>query len=51
MYSEAGPLTADGSQVACKILEGRGYRNIRRYAGGLVDWQEAGYALEGSGLG
>ena len=38
------------SQVAYKILEGRGYNNIRRYAGGLVDWQEAGYPLDGTGL-
>ena len=38
------------SQVAYKILEGRGYKNIRRYAGGLVDWQEAGYPLDGSGI-
>jgi len=35
------------SQVAYQILEGRGYKNIRRYAGGLVDWEEAGYPLDG----
>jgi len=38
------------SQVAYKILKGRGYNNIRRYAGGLLEWQEAGYPLEGTGL-
>ena len=38
------------SQVAYRILEERGYMNIRRYAGGLVDWQEAEYPLEGTGL-
>ena len=38
------------SQVAYKILEGRGYKNIRRYAGGLVDWEKAGYPLDGTGL-
>jgi rhodanese-related sulfurtransferase len=38
------------SQIAYKILEANGYKNIRRYAGGLVDWQEAGYPLDGSGL-
>ena len=38
------------SQVAYKILEGRGYKNIRRYAGGLVDWEAAGYPLDGSGF-
>jgi rhodanese-related sulfurtransferase len=25
----------------------RGYRNVRRYAGGLLDWEEAGLPLEG----
>ena len=29
------------------LLE-RGYRNVRRYAGGLIDWEEAGLPLEGS---
>jgi rhodanese-related sulfurtransferase len=24
-----------------------GYKNVRRYAGGIVDWEEAGYPLEG----
>jgi rhodanese-related sulfurtransferase len=24
-----------------------GYKNVRRYAGGIVDWEEAGYLLEG----
>ena len=38
------------SQVAYKVLEGRGYDNIQRYAGGLVDWEEAGYPLEGTGI-
>jgi rhodanese-related sulfurtransferase len=28
------------------LLE-RGYRNVRRYAGGLIDWEEAGLPLEG----
>jgi rhodanese-related sulfurtransferase len=26
----------------------RGYRNVRRYAGGLLDWEDAGFPLEGS---
>jgi rhodanese-related sulfurtransferase len=26
----------------------RGYRNVRRYAGGLLDWEDAGLPLEGS---
>jgi rhodanese-related sulfurtransferase len=25
----------------------RGYRNVRRYSGGLLDWEDAGLALEG----
>ena len=29
------------------LLE-RGYRNVRRYAGGLIDWEEAGLPLEGA---
>lgn len=28
-------------------LVGRGYRNVRRYSGGLLDWEGAGYPLEG----
>ena len=26
----------------------RGYTNVRRYAGGLLDWEDAGLPLEGS---
>jgi rhodanese-related sulfurtransferase len=26
----------------------RGYRKVRRYAGGLLDWEDAGLPLEGS---
>lgn len=29
-------------------LVARGYRNVRRYAGGLLDWEDAGLPLEGS---
>jgi rhodanese-related sulfurtransferase len=29
-------------------LIARGYRNVRRYAGGLLDWEDAGLPLEGS---
>ena len=25
----------------------RGYRNVRRYAGGLLDWEDSGLPLEG----
>ncbi len=26
----------------------RGYKNVRRYSGGLIDWEEAGLPLEGA---
>jgi rhodanese-related sulfurtransferase len=29
----------------------RGYRNVRRYAGGLLDWEDAGLPLEGEMVG
>ncbi len=29
------------------ILKENEYTNIRRYAGGIQDWEEAGYPLEG----
>jgi hypothetical protein len=43
------------SQVDClasvalyRDLERRGYRHVRRYAGGLLDWEDAGLPLEGA---
>ena len=35
------------SQFAYRYLEERGYTNVRRYSGGLSDWRDAGYTLEG----
>ncbi len=35
------------SVSAYNILEHNGYKNVRRYAGGLLDWEDAGYPLEG----
>jgi rhodanese-related sulfurtransferase len=29
----------------------RGYSNVRRYSGGLVDWEDAGLPLEGAFVG
>lgn len=29
------------------MMEKKGYTNVRRYAGGLSDWNSAGYNLEG----
>jgi rhodanese-related sulfurtransferase len=34
------------SQFAYRWLIEAGYRNVRRYAGGLSDWAAAGYELE-----
>jgi rhodanese-related sulfurtransferase len=34
-----------------KHLEERGYRNLRRFAGGIVAWEDAGYPLEGKWVG
>jgi rhodanese-related sulfurtransferase len=36
------------SYYAYHALRSSGYRNVQRYAGGLEDWQSAGYPLEGS---
>ena len=35
------------SQATYQYLTRNGYKNVRRYAGGLSDWEAAGYALEG----
>ncbi len=35
------------SQMAYHYLVSRGYKNVRRYAGGIQDWEAAGYPLEG----
>jgi rhodanese-related sulfurtransferase len=35
------------SVAAYRTLVDSGYTNVRRYAGGLLDWEEAGYPLEG----
>ena len=36
------------SVVLYQFLEHNGYRNLRRFAGGVQAWQEAGYRLEGT---
>jgi rhodanese-related sulfurtransferase len=35
------------SQMAYHFLVSRGYENVRRYAGGIEDWETAGYPIEG----
>jgi rhodanese-related sulfurtransferase len=32
---------------AYRVLKNHGYKRVRRYAGGLEDWEDAGYPLEG----
>jgi 3-mercaptopyruvate sulfurtransferase SseA len=34
--------------IGYQLLTRMGYKNIRRYAGGIEEWEEAGYPLEGS---
>ena len=48
LYDSGPPCTA--SRTACRILKARGYTRVRRYAGGLQEWDSAGYALEGEYL-
>ncbi len=45
IYCSGDPCSA--SKMAYLILERNGYENVRRYAGGVADWEEAGYTLEG----
>ncbi len=35
------------SVFAYEYLVRHGYQHVRRYAGGILDWEEAGYPLEG----
>ncbi len=35
------------SVFAYEYLVHHGYKHVRRYAGGILDWEEAGYPLEG----
>jgi rhodanese-related sulfurtransferase len=37
------------SRAAYMYLTGNGYKNVRRYSGGLSDWEAAGYSLKGEG--
>ena len=48
IYCTGGPCPA--SRFAYKWLEARGYRNLRRYAGGLAEWEDAGYPLAGTAI-
>lgn len=35
------------SYTAYEMLRSHGFQNVYRYAGGLEDWQNAGYPIEG----
>jgi|SRR5215212_9601495 len=48
LYDSGPPCTA--SRMACRILKARGYERVRRYAGGLQEWESIGYTLEGEQL-
>lgn len=57
LYAAAAPddeIVVYCSNVDClssvalyRDLVRRGYRNVRRYSGGLLDWEDAGLPLEG----
>jgi rhodanese-related sulfurtransferase len=58
LYAALGPddeIVVYCSNVDClssvamyRDLIRRGYRNVRRYSGGLLEWEDAGLPLEGS---
>lgn len=43
-------LACRNSELAANQLVAMGYSNVRKYAEGKEDWQEAGLPLEGSGV-
>ena len=42
--------TCIASQAAYHFLTKKGFKYVRRFAGGLAEWEAAGYPLEGEGL-
>lgn len=42
--------TCPASIFAYHLLTSRGYQRVRRYAGGVQGWEEAGYPLEGEAV-
>jgi rhodanese-related sulfurtransferase len=42
----AGP-DCIASQAAYHMLVGNGFTHVKRFAGGLAEWEDAGYPLEG----
>jgi rhodanese-related sulfurtransferase len=43
-------VNCPASVAAYRTLERNGYHNLRRYAGGVREWEEAGLPLEGDAL-
>jgi len=41
-------IDCSASRLAYRLLIDNGYKNVRRYEGGLADWQKAGYDLVGA---
>ena len=39
------------TRAAADALLAHGYRNVRCYVGGLTDWEDAGYPVEGTSVG
>jgi rhodanese-related sulfurtransferase len=40
-------VTCIASQTAYHMLVNAGYENVRRYAGGIEEWEDLGYPMEG----
>ena len=45
LYDSGPPCPA--SRIACRFLKSHGYEHLRRYPGGLEEWENACYPLEG----
>ena len=45
VYCSGDPCLA--GECAYYRLTQRGYKHVRRYAGAIADWEEAGYPIEG----
>ena len=41
-------ITCIASISAFQILNNNGFKHVQRYAGGVEDWQAAGFPIEGS---
>jgi len=48
LYDSGPPCAA--SRMAFKVLKAHGYGRLRCYTGGLEEWAEAGYPLEGESI-